>query len=595
MRNGRFKLTEKGTEAIIQAMKGKDPKQIAKELGMSKSGVFSAMQREGIMTKTQVIELIKVGKNNDEIHTEGKWTIDAIENVRKELIEKQEKRKAARRASDRKRKEKMKAERRPGIEEKQRIRRQREQDFREALALGLSTVEIATQFGFKDISTVRVKKSKEGLLGRKEIIALLPNKSNEEIAARARIENIGIIAKIREDSQNEAMQQNEATSRQEGILQSEDISEEKVKSSIPKQDEETFLKLAQSLTSVKKIAELLELTEEQVRDALYDYNIFTREEVVEWLDSKSDVQIALMGNLDDHRIVEKIRKEERARELAKGMEENVQEGPTDPEVQKKKEDEMFLRMAKNYEPVEKIGSVFQINEYKVILRLRKLKLYSRPEVERMIETGEASDTKIAGTVGNINAIARIRRKVQKREILIRSIPKDKRVRIMEKIAAGIAVRSIAYDTRINLSIIMAIQEKWKRDKDLQIPEERKKVNFKIDWLHLETDMRNVTAESSSIKKNSIEYTIEKILVIHATFLTQSHYAYMAYAYMKMGRYMDGIEFAEDYLNLENSSIKGVKDRIDEILEQEKEKEKSGAADSSQNIRIEWTEMEELGG
>lgn len=582
MGKGRFELTEKGTEAIIQAMNGKDPKQIAKELGMSKSGVFSAMQREGIMTKTQVIELIKVGKNNYEIHIEGRWTIEAIENIRKELIEKQEKRKA-RRASDRKRKEKMKEERRPGIEAKQKIRKKREQDFREALALGLSTVEIATQFGFKDISTVRVKKSKEGLLGRKEIIALLPNKSNEEIAAIARIENVGIIAKIRKDSQNEAMQQNEATSRQEDISQSE----EKAKSSIPKQDEETFLKLAQSLTRVKKIAERLGLTEEQVRDALYDYNIFTREEIIEWLDSKSNVQIAIMGNLD-YTIVEKVRKEEK--KIAEG--ERIPE-PTTPETQKKKEEEMFFRMARNYEPVEKIESVFQMNQYKIILKLRKLKLYSRAEVERMLEKGGTSDVQIAGENGNVNAVGRIRRKVQKREILIRSIPEEKRAEIRRKVSSGVAVSSIAYDTRVNISIIRAIQEKWKRDKALEISDDRKKVDFKRTWIDLKSSVCTLEKSSSDYQKNNVQYMIEKILVKYEIFLTQSHYAYMAYAYMKMEKNEEGIEFAVEYLNLQSSSTKAVKDRIDEILNQERGKESPRATDNSQNMRKGWPDLDSI--
>ena len=143
--DGKFKLTEKAKNAMLQAMNGIDPKQIAKTLGMSKSGVFAVMQREGIMTKTQIIGLIEIGKSNEDIHAEGKWTIEAIENVRKELREKQERKEAAKRESDRKRKEKMKAERQPGIEAKQQIKRRREQDFREALARGLSTETIAMQ------------------------------------------------------------------------------------------------------------------------------------------------------------------------------------------------------------------------------------------------------------------------------------------------------------------------------------------------------------------------------------------------------------------------------------------------------------------
>jgi len=62
MGNRRFELAEKGQQAMFQAMNGKEPKQIAKDLGMSKSGVFAVMQREGIMTKSQVISMIEAGK-----------------------------------------------------------------------------------------------------------------------------------------------------------------------------------------------------------------------------------------------------------------------------------------------------------------------------------------------------------------------------------------------------------------------------------------------------------------------------------------------------------------------------------------------------
>ena len=339
------------------------------------------------------------------------------------------------------------------------------------------------------------------------------------------------------------------------------------------------MKLAQSLVSVRKIAEQLELTEEQIREALYDYNIFTREEVVEWLPYKSDMQIAIMGDLKDYIVVAKVRKKEMERQLAEENEAEVVIEES-PEVRARREEAMLFRMARNYMPVEKISSAFNMSEYKIILKIRKFGLYTRAEVERMIEKGEASNEEIAGEFGNMNAVTRIRRKVQRRELIIRSIPTDKQELIRRKVATGIAASAISYDTRVNSSIIIAIQEKWKRDKDLEIPIERRKVKLKIVWMHLEMGIQNLITNTSPREKDRIQYMIDEILVEHEDLLTQRHCAYIAYAYMKMGKDAEGIEFAEDYLGLEDCSAMGVRNKIDEILEQERSQEKAAAKGES---------------
>ena len=86
-----------------------------------------------------------------------------------------------------------------------------------------------------------------------------------------------------------------------------------------------------------------------------------------------------------------------------------------------------------------------------------------------------------------------------------------------------------------------------------------------------------------------------MLVVYEKLLTQRHYAYMAYTYMKMGEYIKGIEFSKDYLNLEHSSISGVKNRIDEILEQEKEAGKLGESSGLEITRIKWEDFTCIGG
>ena len=333
------------------------------------------------------------------------------------------------------------------------------------------------------------------------------------------------------------------------------------------------------------------MTEEQVRDALEDYKIFTREKVIEWLPYKSDVQIAIMGDLKDYMVVAKVRKKEMERQLI-GENEGEIVIEESPEIQARREETTLFRMAQNYMPVEKIGSAFNMSGYKVILKIRKFGLYTRAEVERMIENGETSNEKIAGEFGNINAVARIRREVQRRETMIGKIPADRQELIRRKIVTGVAVSAISYDTRVACSIITAMQEKWKRDKDLEISTERRKVKLKIAWIHLEVEIQKLIKNTSQREKEKIEHMIDEILVVYEGLLTQRHCAYIAYAYMKMDKHTEGIEFAIDYLGLENSSAVGVRDKINEILEQEinqKRAQTEGDTRKSTSLLSNWEE------
>lgn len=49
----------------------------------------------------------------------------------------------------------------------------------------------------------------------------------------------------------------------------------------------------------------------------------------------------------------------------------------------------------------------------------------------------------------------------------------------------------------------------------------------------------------------------------------------------------------EYLNLQSSSTKAVKDRIDEILKQEKERESPRATDNSQNMGTGWPDLDSI--
>ncbi|MCI9038311.1 MAG: hypothetical protein HFJ29_00270 [Clostridia bacterium] len=688
--------------AIEMAKNGEKTKSIMEETGLTEMAVKWMRKTEGIMSRDQVRELIMAQKSNEEIQEQSKWTIDAIERMRKEIEERIQRRKADRKERSDRRNAMLKEERRGRVEAKKEERDAKDQMLRVLLAQGLSMEKIATSLGYQYPHTVSVKKSKGKLLGRKEIVALLPEKSDEELLAITGINDISVIEQIRqqempkleqakkeqeererqkeearksEDARNQtfriALAQGKsgaeiatlvglknagsvkqkkhdmrALSRQqiikllpeksneelvtitgindisviEQIRQEEmpetskesknavvedgaiqnagPILQEQERVAIPiikRKDEKQFLKLAGTLTSVEEIAQKLGLSEDIVRVALIDYNIFSREEVIEWLDYRTDMQIAIMGNLEDYTIVARVRKAEKEKQLCMDIDEgelNVEQIEIE---HKQREEQVFLKMARNFEGLDKLKCISGLTEYAVILKLRKLQLCSRPEVERLIEEGKASNAQIAGQTGNINAVERIRNRVYQRERLIRSIPEEKQRQIRSGLLAGRAIDNIAFETKTTHTVVKAIQEKWLRDKEIQVTEERKKVNFRIEWITFDAKVKNITESSSRVQKDVLINIINKMLVVYEKLLTQRHYAYMAYTYMKMGEYIKGIEFSKDYLNLQHSSISGVKNRIDEILEQEREAGKLGESSSLNIKRIKWEDFTCIGG
>ena len=233
----------------------------------------------------------------------------------------------------------------------------------------------------------------------------------------------------------------------------------------------------------------------------------------------------------------------------------------------------FLNMAKNYIPVINIAGVINKSEYEVILMLRKAKIYSRDEVERLIEQGEMTDEQIAGKLGNVAQIVKIRELVMERQRLIHSISKEQRSRIMAMLSKSCSVGYIAYKMKTSLEVIKAIKEKAEKDKENKVAPETKKILFKIEWIEFESTIKSIESKISELKKHLIDHTIAKILVKYETMLEKVHYAYITYAYMKMGQYQTGIEFAEEYLGLEEPSIAGVKRKIEEAIKTARAPEK----------------------
>ena len=236
----------------------------------------------------------------------------------------------------------------------------------------------------------------------------------------------------------------------------------------------------------------------------------------------------------------------------------------------------FLDMAKNYVSVTNIANAIHKSEYEIILMLRKANIYSRDEVERLIEQGKMTDEQIAGKFGEIEQIAKIRELVMERQRLIDSVSEEQRSRIIEMLVSEYrSIGYIAYKTKKSIEVIKAIKEKYEKDRENSVTPEAKRIQLKIQWMELESRIKSINVKITEMQKLMLDYTIAKILVEYEAMLEPIHYAYITYTYMKMGQYQTGIEFAEEYLNLEEPSIAGVKEKIEETIQLARSKENTG--------------------
>lgn len=183
--NLRYELANKKEkdedEFRILLAKGVGYDEIARRLGYtSKNSIETKRSRLNVLNREEIIELFDANLDDTEIAARAK-----IEDV-KVITEIREEEMARRKQEAKERQEEMERNARIA-KEREKAKAEREQQFRIAIAKGVSVKEVASQFDFT-INTVYTKKSVMGLLDRKAIIALLPYKTDEEIAEDAGID-----------------------------------------------------------------------------------------------------------------------------------------------------------------------------------------------------------------------------------------------------------------------------------------------------------------------------------------------------------------------------------------------------------------------
>lgn len=235
----------------------------------------------------------------------------------------------------------------------------------------------------------------------------------------------------------------------------------------------------------------------------------------------------------------------------------------------------FYQMARELCTVEEMEKKLGINKYEILLKLREEGIATREQVEKLINTTNLSNQEIAEqTRGSTQVIERIRDEMAQKKKILDSIPPMKKKRITQLLGMGeeYSIQYVATVTKTPETIIALVAEELKKNREATSLEKKKQVNFKIEMLQFRSHINQLKVPTET-DKDVIPYHIEKILAEYEMFLTETDYAFIAYAYMKIGDYLNAIQFGEKYLNLQEPSISGVTKKIDEVLENAKKQQR----------------------
>ncbi len=444
-----------------------------------------------------------------------------------------------------------------------------------------------------------ISKMKENnIYNATKIRSLLDEKTDEEISAEG---NVSIIAVSR-------IREKEKEKGRKKVVDTPKNKETKKSSSVKKQNENTqrrelptarIIQLGKNLVDVEKIAEETGVSSRQVSFVLKTYGIYSIQYVTSLLNKLSDKEIAEKGKLNVL-AVSKLRKEKSTDtyvQESKKQKENTNAITVKNEKRSKAKkstpqenssiigDKLFLEMAKRFEPVEKIANTFKIDNYEVLLKLEMEKIRSRAEVERLIEKSRnATNEKLAYRVnGDVDTIANIRELVEKRERLIASVSKEDKGAIISSLIADSDINYISERYSISKGKIRAIAQKYERDKYINLPEDRRRVLFKNDFNTLRYCLQKQESLDQT-KRMVMNYNITKILVTYQEFLQRPEYALLTYGYMKIGEYYKAAYVAKQYLKFKKFGIKEMAEKINDILEQEKNKQSISLNESNEETR-----------
>ena len=561
-------------EKIIEFAKNliKD-EEIAKRLKCTRGYACYVKNNEGIYSIKKVTELIELGKNPEEIAKEGKVNVEAVTKL-KEKLETEK----IRKKEEAEKKEKEKLERRQKSKDSGKHRRKRvrldEQKKKQLIedAKNLkSGVEIES---ILQISRTYVKNimDGEGIYTRAKVKQLIKaGKSPEEIAQEGNV-NIEAVIELKNEIEELRRKKENKTSRNiPGAVYGTSKIIALIKAN--KTNEEIADLGNVSVEKVENIRKQLE--QEQIKD-IKDLHS-PRQQIAIGADST-------IGNGENKGELreDKIIKEASSTSSKKTGE--LQENSSINKSESKNPDKTnnaILQMARRVKSVDKIVAVLGIPEYTIRNLLRKNNILPREDIISLLNKGEKTLQEIAQESGvNLKALEGLNERILQVKQAIANNPKRKQA--IELLQQGKSENEVVAITRLRKEVILEMKELIMGRVEKPISAARQQADFKLDMFNLRSSINAMQQHSSRIQAETTDLKIQKILYKYPEFLGRKEYAFFAYAYSKVSEYIKAIDIGEEYLGLDTPSISALKSKIEEVLQEEKEKEKIGATIGDSN-------------
>lgn len=569
-------------EKIIEFAKNlTEDEEIAKRLKCTRGYACYVRNNEGIYSIKKVTELIELGKSPEEIAKEGKVNAEAVTKLKEKLeMEKIRKKEEA------EKKEKEKLERRQKSKDSGKNRRKRvrldEQKKKQLIedAKNLkSGVEIES---ILQISRTYVKNimDGEGIYTRAKVKQLIGlGKSPEEIATEGNV-NLDAVIELKNEIEGLRRRKENRTS---GNIPGAVYGKRKIIALIrEKKTNEEIADLGNvSIEEVEAIRRQLEQGTLDTSKNLYNSRQqATRRTNVTIGDAKAiDAQ---NGHKQEERITKKYSNTPTRPTYSNNSEYERNADDKRPGEPDRKNAEI-LQMARQVKSVERIVSALGIPEYTIRNILRKNNILLREDIISLINEGSKTPQEIAQESGcNLHEIEKLHDRIVEMRQRIERNPKRKQA--LELLQKGKSENEVMATTRLRREIILEMKELIIGRVEKPISKERKQADFKIDMFNLRSSINAMQQHSSRIQAETTDFKIQKILYKYPEFLGRKEYAFFAYAYSKVSEYMKAIDIGEEYLELDTPSISALKSKIEEVLQEEKEKAGATIVDSNGDER-----------
>ncbi len=550
-------------------------KEIAERLESSKEYVCFVRNSEGIYSRRRAKQLIKEGKTPEEIAKDGNVNLDAVTKLKEKLeMEKLRKKEEA------EKKEKEKLERRQKSENSGKHRRKRvkldEQKKKQLIekAKDLKSgveIERALQIRYTYAKNIM---DEEGIYTRAKVKQLIKaGKSPEEIAQEGNV-NIEAVIELKNEIEELRRKKENKTSRNiPGAVYGKRKIIALIKAN--KTNEEIADLGNVSVEKVENIRK--QLKQEQISDVKDLHS--PRQQIAMRVDST-------IGNGENKGELreDKIIKEASSTSSKKTGE--LQENSSINKSESKNPDKTnnaILQMARKAKSVDKIVAVLGIPEYTIRNLLRKNNILPREDIISLIDKGEKTLKEIAQESGvDLKALEGLNERIVQMKRAIANNPKRKQA--IELLQMGKSESDIVAITKLRRETILEMKELVIGKVEKPISTARQQADFKLDMLSLRSSVNAKQQHSIRMKADTVDLKIQKILYKYPELLGRKEYAFFAYAYSKVSEYMKAIDIGEEYLELDTPSISALKSKIEEVLQEEKEKAGATIGDSNGDER-----------